>query len=53
MGTINRSDLAETCLFALDYPNKLHLTFEVIESDENGQSTCGEIFSSLAVDPVL
>jgi uncharacterized protein YbjT (DUF2867 family) len=52
LGTISRKALAETCLCAADYPQNLHMTFEIIESEEYGYQGCGEIFSNLEMDPV-
>jgi len=52
LGTISRAALAETCLCAADFPNNLHLTFEVVESEEDGIQSCGEIFTSLEMDPI-
>ena len=50
LGTISRSALAETCLCAADYPDQLFLTFEVVQSEEDGIQGCGEVFSSLKMD---
>lgn len=52
LGTISRSDLAEICLCVLDHPGNMHLTFEVIQSENEGSNKCGEIFSSLKMDNV-
>jgi len=52
LGTISRSALAETCLCAADYPKNLHITFEVVESEEYGVQKCGEVFTSLTMDPI-
>jgi uncharacterized protein YbjT (DUF2867 family) len=52
LGTISRTALAETCLCAADYPHNLHITFEIIESEEYGIRRCGEIFSNLNMDPL-
>jgi len=50
MGTISRSDVAALCLFALDYPDELRLTFEAIESNNEGPQDLADCFSSLARD---
>ncbi|MDF1520415.1 MAG: SDR family oxidoreductase [Brevefilum sp.] len=50
MGTISRSDVAALCLFALDYPGELRLTFEAVESDDEGPQNLADYFSSLARD---
>jgi uncharacterized protein YbjT (DUF2867 family) len=50
MGTISRSDVASLCLSALDSPGELRLTFEVIESDQEGPQDLENIFSSLVRD---
>jgi len=50
MGTISRSDLAEMCLFGLDFPGELRHTFEVIESDVEGPQSFENRFSSLVRD---
>ena len=52
LGTISRTALAETCLCAADYPKNLHMTFEVVESEEHGVQGCGEFFTSLVMDPI-
>lgn len=52
LGTISRTALAETCLCAADYPENLHITFEIVESEEYGVQNCGEIFTSLKMDPI-
>jgi uncharacterized protein YbjT (DUF2867 family) len=50
LGMISRSDLAEICLQALQYPHKLNMTFEVIESDQEKQPQRSPQFASLAMD---
>ncbi|MDT8380897.1 MAG: SDR family oxidoreductase [Brevefilum sp.] len=50
MGTISRSDVAALCLFALDYPGELRLTFEAVESDDEGPQNLADCFSSLIKD---
>jgi len=52
LGTISRTALAETCLCAADYPQNLHITFEIIQSEEDGVQECGEIFTNLKMDPI-
>jgi uncharacterized protein YbjT (DUF2867 family) len=52
LGTISRTALAETCLCAADYPHNLHITFEIIESEDYGIQRCSEIFSNLNMDPL-
>jgi hypothetical protein len=52
LGTISRTELAETCLCTADYPQNLHITFEIIESDDDGIQGCGEIFTNLNMDPL-
>lgn len=52
-GTISRKALAETCLCAADYPQNIHITFEVVQSEEYGVHGCGEIFTHLEMDPIL
>lgn len=47
MGTISRADVAETCLYALQYPQSLCTTFEVIEADQKGKPDWKDLFSSL------
>ena len=50
LGMISRSDLAEICLKALQYPHTLRVTFEVIE-DETQDKAHGQLqFASLAMD---
>jgi len=50
MGTVSRSDVAETCLNALQYPQRLCTTFEVIEADHKGALNWSVLFSSLLQD---
>jgi nucleoside-diphosphate-sugar epimerase len=50
MGTISRSDVAALCLFALDYPGELRLTFEAVESEDENQQNLADCFSSLVKD---
>jgi len=50
MGTISRSDVAELCLFALDCPGELRLTFEAVESDDEAPQKLEDCFSSLVKD---
>ena len=50
LGTISRSDLAEMCLFGLDFPGELRHTIEVIESDVEGPQNFENRFSSLVTD---
>lgn len=52
LGTISREALAETCLCAADYPGNLHLTFEIVESEEYGVKRCGDMFNALIMDPI-
>lgn len=52
LGTISRTALAETCLCAADYPQNLHITFEVVQSEEYGVQGCGEVFTDLNMDPI-
>lgn len=52
LGTISRTALAETCLCAADYPQNLHITFEVVQSEEYGVQGCGEVFTNLNMDPI-
>lgn len=49
-GTISRSDVAALCLFALDYPDELRLTFEAVESDDESPQNLADCFSSLVRD---
>lgn len=48
MGTISRADVAETCLYALQYPQPLCTTFEVIEADQKGKPDWENLFLSIA-----
>jgi uncharacterized protein YbjT (DUF2867 family) len=50
LGTISRTDVAETCLYALKYPQRLGVTFEIIESDHPGQPDWAKVLSSLSKD---
>jgi uncharacterized protein YbjT (DUF2867 family) len=50
MGMISRSDLAEICLQALQYPHPINLTFEVIESDLGQPAPFQQQIASLAMD---
>jgi len=50
LGMISRSDLAEICLQALQYPHKLNVTFEVIESDQEKQPQRRPQLASLVMD---
>lgn len=54
LGTISRSDLAEVCLYALQYPHPMRMTFEVIESDCEDKtkfaSQLSSQFASLAME---
>lgn len=52
LGTISRTALAEICLCAADYPQNLHITFEIIVSEEYGIQGYGEIFTNLNMDPI-
>ena len=47
MGTVSRFAVAETCLNALQYPQSECTTFEVIETEQNGQPDWAELFLSL------
>jgi uncharacterized protein YbjT (DUF2867 family) len=49
-GTISRADVAETCLNALQYPQRLCTTFEVIEADHKASLDWSVLFSSLLQD---
>jgi len=49
MGTISRADVAETCLYALQYPQPLCTTFEVIETDQKGKTDWKNLFSTLSL----
>lgn len=48
MGSISRADVAEICLNALQYPQPLCTTFEVIESDRKGEPDWKNLFTSLS-----
>ncbi len=50
LGLLNRSDLAEICLYALKYPYPLRVTFEVIEVDQNDKKGWRQQFAALAMD---
>ncbi len=51
LGMLSRADLAEICLQALQYPHRLNITFEVIESDQEKRSQPQTaLFASLATD---
>lgn len=52
LGTISRTALAETCLCAADYPQNIHITFEVVQSEEYGVQGCGDIFTELDMDRI-
>ena len=46
-GSISREDVAETCLYALNYPQPLCATFEVIEAEGKGIPNLPHLFSAL------
>lgn len=50
LGMLSRSDLAEICLQALQYPHPLNVTFEVIESDQGQPAQFQAQIASLATD---
>ena len=50
LGMISRSDLAEICLKALQYPYPLHITFEVVEAEGKEKAGWQPKFASLAMD---
>ena len=53
IGTVSRSDLAEACLHALDYPQSKCTTFEIIENGEvDGKPGWTELFSNLTPDRI-
>ncbi len=53
MGMVSRSDLAEACLHALNYPESECKTFEIIEAgDQDGKPGWPTLFHSLAPDRI-
>lgn len=50
LGMISRSDLANICLHALQYPHPLRVTFEVIEADQKDKAQWHPQFASLVMD---
>ena len=50
LGTISRTNVAEICLYALQYPQEMRVTFEVIESGRKGHPDWTTLFSALSQD---
>ena len=50
LGMISRSDLAEICLQALQYPYPINITFEVVEAERKEKAGWRPKFASLATD---
>jgi uncharacterized protein YbjT (DUF2867 family) len=51
-GVVRRADVAEVCLRALDYPQSIGATFEVIENGEAIAPDWDQLFSTLSKDQV-
>lgn len=49
-GMLSRADLAEICLQAVQYPQPLHVTFEVIEAEPEYQGQTEVKFAALVMD---
>jgi len=50
LGMINRTDLAEICLYALKYPHPLRMTFEVVEAEKNVEKSWRQQFAALTIN---